>query len=84
MIIDFLLSQDEARRFRTADTWRERNINHVVLGALDAASIASISCAINAPPVPYLVKQAERTASAMSWIENELIGEFLTASKPLG
>jgi glutathione S-transferase len=69
-----------------AERWRAANLVKVIDGALDAAinTLYLEREGVDVAAVPYAVKQRERVASALGWIERELRGGYFTGDLRLG
>jgi len=89
VIIDYLLRRHGNRNLRTdsgVGRWREANLISVIDGALDSAINAFYLMKDGAKPeqLAYLAKQRGRVESAMSWIDKQLDGGYLTDVKRIG
>src|SRR5262245_35091412 len=88
-IIEWLLESDGRRALRpiaTANNWRERNIMASIDGALESAiNVFYLKRdGEDVDRIQYMVKQKNRTESAMNWLEKQLEAGFFTEEKRIG
>jgi glutathione S-transferase len=92
VIIDQLLSRHGHGGLRPrppvgAPGWaREQNLIHVADGALDAGiNVFYLEReGVDVARTPYLLKQRERVASTLGWLERELHGAYFTDDRRFG
>jgi glutathione S-transferase len=89
VICEWLLDQHGHGALRAttgAERWRAANLVTVIDGALDAAinTFYLARDGVDVAAVPYTVKQRERIASSLGWIERELRGGYFTEDRRLG
>jgi glutathione S-transferase len=85
-IVDVLLARHGRGAIRPiVDAVHEANLHHVIDGALDAAiNIFYLLKGSIDPAHAYLVKQRERTASALTWLDGTLVDHHLSADARVG
>lgn len=89
VIIEHLLRTHGYGPLRTAGgaAWlREHNLMSAIDGALDAGVylFQLVREGVNPDSAPYLIKQRERVASVMAWLDQQLRGQWLTDEPRLG
>ncbi len=89
VIIEHLLRRHGYGPLRTAGgvSWlREHNLMTAIDGALDAGvyMFQLVREGVNLDSAPYLIKQRERVASIMTWLDGQLRGQWLTEEPRLG
>jgi len=89
VIIEHLLRRHGYGPLRTAGgvSWlREHNLMTAIDGALDSGVqvFQLVREGVNPDSAPYLIKQRERVASIMTWLDGQLRGQWLTEEPRLG
>ncbi len=89
VIIEHLLRRHGYGPLRTAGgvAWlREHNLITAIDGALDSGVqvFQLVREGVNPDSAPYLIKQRERVASIMAWLEKQVRGTWLTDEPRLG
>jgi len=86
-IIDYLMERHGHGPLRPVTApWRESNLQHAIDGALDAAINVFYLTRdrVDVSQIPYMVKQQQRVAHAMTWLAGELRAHHFTDDPRLG